>query len=56
MTTTAVTDTDIFVKLRDHVEDSKMLSQLIVDLTNKAMNAYSDANEWSDDIDQAPIK
>lgn len=39
MTTTAVTDTDIFVKLRDHVEDSKMLSQLIVDVTNKAMSA-----------------
>ena len=39
MTTTAVTDTDIFVKLSEHIASRKMLSQLIVDLTNKAMDA-----------------
>lgn len=40
MTTTAVvTDTDIFSALRGHVEGTTVLTQLIVDMTNKAMAA-----------------
>lgn len=34
--TAVVTDADIFVKLREHIEPAK-LSQLLVDITNKAM-------------------
>ncbi|WP_394211197.1 glycoside hydrolase family 19 protein [Psychrobacter piscatorii] len=37
MTTTTVTDTDIFAKLREHVSGTSMLTQLLVDTTNKAM-------------------
>lgn len=36
MTSQAVTDTDIFAKLREHLAPTK-LSQLIVDITNQAM-------------------
>lgn len=40
MTATAVvTDTDIFSALRGHVESTTVLTQLIVDMTNKAMAA-----------------
>ncbi|WP_199506808.1 MULTISPECIES: glycoside hydrolase family 19 protein [unclassified Psychrobacter] len=40
MTATAVvTDTDIFSALRGHVESTTVLTQLIVDMTNKAMDA-----------------
>ncbi|GAA0319153.1 glycoside hydrolase family 19 protein [Psychrobacter aestuarii] len=40
MTATAVvTDTDIFSALRGHVEGTTVLTQLIVDMTNKAMAA-----------------
>jgi|GEM_PF-1920492 len=37
MSNQAITDTDIFKKLREHLEPAK-LSQLVVDITNKAMN------------------
>ena len=44
MTSSTVTDTDIFIKLREHLEPSK-LSQLIVDITNKAMTDGKFRNE-----------
>ena len=36
---TVVTDTDIFSALRTHVEGTTVLTQLLVDVTNKAMDA-----------------
>lgn len=43
--TTTVTDTDIFAKLREHVSDTNMLTQLLVDTTNKAMEDTTFRNE-----------
>lgn len=37
MTNLAVTDSDIFAKLREHVASTTILTQLLVDTTNKAM-------------------
>lgn len=37
MTSLPVTDTDIFTKLREHVAETNILTQLLVDTTNKAM-------------------
>ena len=41
----AITDTDIFIKLREHLEPAR-LSQLVVDITNKAMTD----NKFRDEI------
>lgn len=37
MTNSTVTDSDIFAKLREHVASTNILTQLLVDTTNKAM-------------------
>ena len=55
MTSLSVTDTDIFAKLREHVADTNILTQLLVDTTNKAMEDAAFRAELIERLDVVPV-
>lgn len=55
MTNLTVTDTDIFAKLREHVSDTNILTQLLVDTTNKAMEDTAFRAELIERLGVAPV-